>query len=198
MASIRCNWCRRSPAGRQTATAMVSISAKPQVSRCLSGRSRTTTSACWDTEKRATLGTCRRRDRTAAGAAQAMRAALTAAGLAPSQIDYINLHGTATPANDIAEDSALLDVFDGRVVMLLDKGLHGAYAGRGRYRRGAVRMHRDRERCRLPEPEHDTRSTTEFVHRFCLRPNACLVTRAMTNSFGFGGTNASLILGRAA
>ena len=66
-------------------------------------------------------GICRRPGRTL-GAALAMRAALTDAGLEPSQIDYVNLHGTATHANDLAEDAALLDVFNGEVLCSSTKG----------------------------------------------------------------------------
>ena len=58
-----------------------------------------------------------------------MRAALTDAGLEPSQIDYVNLHGTATPANDLAEDAALLDVFNGGVSCSSTKGFTGHALG---------------------------------------------------------------------
>ena len=49
-----------------------------------------------------------------AGAIAAMRAALAAAGLQPQDIDYINLHGTATPTNDASEDRAVRAVFGER------------------------------------------------------------------------------------
>ena len=63
------------------------------------------------------------------GAAMAMRAALADAGLKSSQIDYVNLHGTATHANDLAEDTALLDVFNCEVLCSSTKGFTGHALG---------------------------------------------------------------------
>ena len=64
-----------------------------------------------------------------AGAALAMRTALRRAALSVMDIDYINLHGTATPANDLAEDAAVYSVFSGRVPCSSTKGFTGHTLG---------------------------------------------------------------------
>ena len=66
-----------------------------------------------------------------AGAIRAMRQALNRAGLQPADIDYINLHGTATRANDTVEDKAVHGIF-GRRLPQLDEGMDRAHARGGR------------------------------------------------------------------
>ena len=69
------------------------------------------------------------------GATLAMEAALQSAGLAPADIDYINLHGTATPANDAAEGTAVAALFGDARALQLDQGRDRPHAGRGRRHR---------------------------------------------------------------
>ena len=64
-----------------------------------------------------------------AGAIAAMRAALASAGLQPGDIDYINLHGTATPSNDAAEDRAVAAVFGTDTPCSSTKGATGHTLG---------------------------------------------------------------------
>src|SRR5207244_5321927 len=64
-----------------------------------------------------------------AGAALAMRTALSSAGLAPGDIDYINLHGTGTPANDASADAAILSVFGRETLCSATKGWTGHTQG---------------------------------------------------------------------
>ena len=63
------------------------------------------------------------------GASAAMRAALRAPTSSPHQVDYINLHGTATPANDLAEDRAVREVFGPDVALSSTKGWTGHTLG---------------------------------------------------------------------
>ncbi len=131
-----------------------------------------------------------------ASAAWAMDAALAAAGLEPSQIDYVNLHGTGTRANDLAEDTALLDVFDGAVLCSSTKGFTGHALGAA----GIVEVLFS---CIAIEEGIAFRSlnTTNVDERIrspiLLETAHVPIGNVMTNSFGFGGTNTSLIFGRA-
>ena len=63
------------------------------------------------------------------GAQQAMRDALARAGLRPEEIGYINLHGTATPANDASEDQAVMNVFGPLTPCSSTKGFTGHTLG---------------------------------------------------------------------
>lgn len=129
------------------------------------------------------------------GAVQAMQAALTCAGLAPNDIDYINLHGTGTPANDRAEDRAVTRIFGGSVMASSTKGATGHTLGAA----GAIEaalcltcieggLLPGTQGTRVQDPELSLR-----VLEFC-RPAA--PARVLSNSFGFGGSNCSLIMGR--
>src|SRR5258708_9026159 len=66
------------------------------------------------------------------GARIAMQQALGSAGLAPSDIDYINLHGTGTKSNDASEDKAVFEVFGGRTPCRSTQGATGHLLGAAR------------------------------------------------------------------
>ena len=130
------------------------------------------------------------------GAVRAMRKALSAAGLSPGQLGYVNAHGTSTPINDREETRAIKTVFGESaysVPISSTKSMHGHLLGAGGALEAAV--------CALsvsrnavpgtinldnPDPECDLNYT----------PNASIqrpVGAAMTNTFGFGGHNTSII-----
>lgn len=134
------------------------------------------------------------------GARRAMQVALADAGLKPKQIDYINTHGTATDLGDIAETKAIKAVLGEhayRVPCNSSKSLTGHLLGAA----GAMEMivvFKSIENQILhptinldePDPECDL----DYV------PNvkrAATVTYALSNSFGFGGHNVSLLAGKA-
>ncbi len=130
------------------------------------------------------------------GARQAMVAALAAAGLQPSGVDYINLHGTATHNNDAAEGRAVAALFGGRTPCSSTKGATGHTLGAA----GAV----EAVLCTLalssgilPGSAHTRRLDPELSLDYLLAPRAGHPCTVLSNSFGFGGSNCSLVLGKA-
>ena len=128
------------------------------------------------------------------GAKMAMAAALRSAGLTAGDIDYINLHGTSTPANDAAEGKAVCALFGNNVPCSSTKGATGHTLGAA----GAV----EAVICALAltdgflpgspgTEELDPSIPVDYV----LQTREGQPRRALTNSFGFGGSNCSLILG---
>ncbi|MFI6549150.1 beta-ketoacyl synthase N-terminal-like domain-containing protein [Streptomyces prunicolor] len=138
------------------------------------------------------------------GQVRAMRAALTDSGLAPSDIDYVNAHGTGSVIGDDSEAAALGEVFNATegaigegpwvnsTKALLGHGLGAA----GLVEAIATLLQLTGGYChanpRLTKPVRpDLRFVTDTITRTPLRT-------ALSNSFAFSGINASLVLGRAA
>ncbi len=134
-----------------------------------------------------------------AGAAACMRLALESAGLAPQDIDYINAHGTSTPLNDVTETRAIkaaLGQHAQRVPISSTKSVTGHLLGAAgaleailsilALRAGLIPPTMNLEH---PDPECDLDYVPQQARRAPLR-------HALSNSFGFGGHNVSLILRR--
>jgi 3-oxoacyl-[acyl-carrier-protein] synthase II len=143
-------------------------------------------------------------DEQGRGAASSMRVALADAGLNTDQIDYINAHGTSTPLGDRAEVAAVLKVFGdharksagGKLLMSSTKSMHGHSLGAS----GAVEMvacvHAVRDGVIPPTINLDTPDEgfdMDFVPHHARERR---IRRAMNNTFGFGGHNVTLIVGR--
>ena len=133
-----------------------------------------------------------------AGAAAAIAGALDDAGIQPAELDYINAHGTGTPKNDPAETAAIRAVLGphaDRVPVSSTKSQVGHLIGAA----GAVEL-----AATLFALEHgvvpatinlstpDPRCDLDYVRG---EPRALQVHRALSNSFGFGGQNASIVVG---
>ncbi len=132
------------------------------------------------------------------GAVTAMRAALAAAGLGTSDIDYVNLHGTGTRANDAMEDRAVHHLFADRVPCSSTKGWTGHTLGASGAVEAVIACICVEDgfvpgclNVESPDPEFRTR-----VAAGSNRPAP--VRRVLSNSFGFGGSNCALVVGRAA
>ena len=130
------------------------------------------------------------------GARMAMQAALDSAGLLAHDIDYINLHGTATQSNDAAEGKAVNAIFGERVPCSSTKAATGHTLGAA----GSV----EAVICALalqygllPGGLNIGQLDDSMALNYLTANRNEPVTRAMSNSFGFGGTNCSLIFGRA-
>src|SRR5882762_3424362 len=130
------------------------------------------------------------------GARIAMQQALDSAGLAPSDIDYINLHGTATKSNDASEDKAVFEVFGGQTPCSSTKGATGHLLGAAGITEAIVSILAI-EHGFLPGSANTRSVDPALKSNYLLENKQAKVSRALSNSFGFGGSNCSLVLGAA-
>jgi 3-oxoacyl-[acyl-carrier-protein] synthase-1 len=130
------------------------------------------------------------------GARIAMQDALTMAGLQPAEIDYINLHGTATQNNDAAEGRAVQSLFGRNTACSSTKGATGHTLGAAGGLEAvicALALQHGLLPAGLNTQQLDTALDLDYLLENRQQPAA----RMLSNSFGFGGTNCSLIFGRA-
>ena len=128
------------------------------------------------------------------GARLAMQRALDSAGLAPADIDYINLHGTASRTNDASEDHAVSGLFDGTTPCSSTKGSTGHLLGAAGITEAIISILALEEN--LMPGSANTRSVDPGLKSHYLISNReANVSSVLTNSFGFGGSNCSLVLG---
>ena len=131
-----------------------------------------------------------------AGAALAMRAALAQAGLRPDDVDYLNLHGTGTPGNDAAEDRAVCAVFSRSLPCSSTKGYTGHTLGAAGGVEASIALLALQHG--LAPPSLNLRQQDSALHASLLRePLHKRLKVVASNSFGFGGSNASLVFGAA-
>ncbi len=131
------------------------------------------------------------------GARLAMEGALRSAGLAVDAIDYINLHGTSTPANDAAEGKAVAALFGKHTPASSTKGATGHTLGAAGALESVMCALAIREGF-LPGSPGTRELDPAIPIDYLLQGRAGTVRHALTNSFGFGGSNCSLIFGAAA
>ncbi len=132
-----------------------------------------------------------------AGAAAAMRAALAQAGLCADEVDYLNLHGTGTPGNDAAEDRAVCTVFGTALPCSSTKGYTGHTLGAAGGVEAAISLlalQHGLVPAGLNVQAPDPALHAAYVHTLREQPLRVVAS----NSFGFGGSNACLMLGAAA
>ena len=130
------------------------------------------------------------------GARAAMLAALDVAGVEPGDIDYINLHGTGTMSNDSAESRAVAALFGNAVGGSSTKGATGHALGAAGALEAVI--------CSLALQHGfapagiNTRNVDPALGiQYLVENRPGRIERVLSNSFGFGGTNCSLVLGRA-
>ena len=130
------------------------------------------------------------------GARMAMQDALKMAGLQPAEIDYINLHGTATQSNDAAEGKAVAAVFGPSTPCSSTKGATGHTLGAAGGVE-AVICALALQHGLLPAGINTQQLDSTMELDYVLDNREQPLARVLSNSFGFGGTNCSLIFGRA-
>jgi 3-oxoacyl-[acyl-carrier-protein] synthase II len=128
------------------------------------------------------------------GPLQAMQRALESAGLAPAAIDYINAHGTATPFNDASEGLAISQLFGERVPVSSTKSMMGHALGAAGAIEAVFTLLAMREGFLPPNINFQTPDPAAPVQIIANQSREATVRRAISNSFGFGGTNASVVL----
>ena len=131
------------------------------------------------------------------GAELAMRAALTDAGVDAGSIEYVNMHATSTPLGDLSEVRAVQSVFGGRHVPYSSTK---AYTGHTVSAAGALEAIFTLAMMRggwiAPAANAEPLDPELEDYPPVLRPTSKPIGLAISNSFGFGGTNVTLVLGR--
>ncbi|MCL5884663.1 MAG: beta-ketoacyl-ACP synthase II [Deltaproteobacteria bacterium] len=133
------------------------------------------------------------------GAVRCMKEALADARIAPEEVDYINAHGTSTPYNDLYETTAIKTLFGDHAKKLMvssTKSMTGHLLGASGALEGLFTVLAIHDRAipptinyATPDPECDL----DYVPNVARRQE---IRYALSNSFGFGGTNACLVFGR--
>jgi 3-oxoacyl-[acyl-carrier-protein] synthase II len=135
-----------------------------------------------------------------AGAVAAMRAALKSGGISPNMVDYVNAHGTSTPANDVAETVAIKTVFgthaNERLLVSSTKSVTGHLLGAAGAVEAAFCLKALQES--IVPPTATLENPDEGCDLDYVQGSARSVPLkiAVSNSFGFGGTNAALVFAK--
>jgi nodulation protein E len=136
---------------------------------------------------------------TVDGPARAMRGALREAGLAPETVGYINAHWTGTPGNDPVETRAIREVFQAhadKIGVSSTKSLHGHALGAAGALEAVATVLALHHGILPPTANYNERDPECDLDYIPNQARELRVEHAMSNSFGFGGTNAALILSR--
>ena len=126
------------------------------------------------------------------GAYLAMKEALEMAQLSPSQIDYVNAHGTGTPNNDASESAALKRIFEDRMPRVSSTK---SFTGHTTSASGSI----ESVICLLAMQHHFVPANLGWQHQMAegitptMGETNCKVEHVMCNSFGFGGNDSSLV-----
>lgn len=137
-----------------------------------------------------------RPDPHGAGAISAMRSALADAGVGPDAVGYVNAHGTGTPFNDTMEAAAIQALFGGRgaqVPVSSTKPMIGHLLGGAGAVEGIITALALREKRLPPNLNYETPDPACGLRIVRVSERAPFLDVAMSNSFGFGGSNATLV-----
>lgn len=135
------------------------------------------------------------------GAYRCMQAALKRAGVAPSEIDYVNAHGTSTPLGDQIELGAVTRLMGdaaSKLTMSSTKSSIGHLLGAAGAVEAIFSVLAIRDNIAPPTINLDNPSVETEIDLVPHKPKSMRIDTALSNSFGFGGTNASLVFRRVA
>ena len=133
-------------------------------------------------------------DPDGAGATRAMTAALTDADLSPSDITHVNAHGTSTPLNDVAEARTLRRVLGDQISVTSTKGVTGHALGAAGAIEAAFTVLTVQHGLIPPTANLDSQDPDVEIDVVAKAPREQHVSAAMSDSFGFGGQNAVLVV----
>ncbi|MGH8677655.1 MAG: beta-ketoacyl-[acyl-carrier-protein] synthase family protein [Burkholderiales bacterium] len=129
------------------------------------------------------------------GARLAMEHALRSAGVSRQEIDYINLHGTGTRSNDVSEEKAVFELFRDRIACSSTKGYTGHTLGASGILEAIISVLAI-EHGFVPGSVN-TREVDPAVRLdYVIEKRAAAIDTVLSNSFGFGGTNCSVVFAR--
>ncbi|KAA2214335.1 beta-ketoacyl-ACP synthase II [Teichococcus oryzae] len=134
------------------------------------------------------------------GAYRAMKAAFKNSGVTPDQVQYVNAHGTSTPMGDDLELEAvekMFGEFGKQLAMSSTKSAIGHLLGAAGAVEGVFSILAIRDRVAPPTLNLHEPSRESVIDRVALQPQERPIEVALSNSFGFGGTNASILFRRA-
>jgi len=124
-----------------------------------------------------------------------MEGALKSAGLRPEKIDYINAHGTATPQNDATEGKAIVELFQG-VAVSSTKGMMGHALGAAGAIEAVISILAIQNRFMPANINFRAGDAGLQLNIVANKSQPADLHTVLSNSFGFGGTNASVIVRR--
>jgi 3-oxoacyl-[acyl-carrier-protein] synthase II len=133
------------------------------------------------------------------GAVRSMQMALRKAGISPSQVEYVNAHGTSTPINDPTETRAVKSCFGehaSTLVMSSTKSMTGHLLGAAGGLEAGICALAVRDQIAPPTINLDSPDPACDLDYAPLTKRPMRIEYAMSNSFGFGGTNGTLLLKR--
>lgn len=131
------------------------------------------------------------------GARRAMQNALNDAGISPDKVGYINAHGTSTPAGDVAESCAIESLFGQDILVSSTKSMTGHLLGAAGAVEAIITVLALQNQILPPTinlDNPDERCTLDYIAHTARQVEG--VDYAVSNSFGFGGTNGSLVFRR--
>jgi 3-oxoacyl-[acyl-carrier-protein] synthase II len=128
------------------------------------------------------------------GVLHAMRSALRSGGVAPEEIGHVNAHATSTPAGDVGEARAIRQILGDRVPVTAPKSLLGHTLGAAGAVEAAITALSLRHQVIPPTLNYDAPDPECSVNVVSPEARPQAMKHALSNSFGFGGTNVSLLL----
>jgi 3-oxoacyl-[acyl-carrier-protein] synthase II len=130
------------------------------------------------------------------GVMQALRMALATAEVAPDQVGHVNAHATSTPAGDIGEARAIREILGAKVPVTAPKSMIGHTLGAAGAVEAAFTALSLKHQIIPPTINYDTPDPACAIHVVGPEARQASMDHALSNSFGFGGTNVSLLLSR--